>query len=214
MPPAGYRASSETVIKRSRFITTLARTDSEAAARALVAEVRAAHPDARHHCLAFVIDDDGQRLARSSDDGEPAGTAGVPMLNALTQAGLADITAVVTRYFGGVKLGASGLARAYGGCVASGVAAMPRVVRQIRPVWALRLSQAEAGRVQEDLLRAGATLVETRYDTATVRLRLTFPGDPASLVARITQGKVSPVADGEEVVELPAEEAAPPTAGD
>ncbi len=204
MPPADYRATTQTEIKKSRFITTVARTDSEAAARAVIAEVRSTWPDARHHCQAFVIDDQGVRLARSSDDGEPSGTAGVPMLNALSQADLVNITTVVTRYFGGIKLGASGLTRAYGGCVANATAAMPKVTREVRPVWALELSHAEAGRVQEDLLRAGADLLDVRYDGAAVRLRLTIPGDPQALLARITQGSVTPQADGEDVVEVAA----------
>ncbi len=205
MPPVDYRALTETEIKKSRFLTTVARTDSEAAARAVIAEVRSTWPDARHHCQAYVIDDQGVRLARSSDDGEPAGTGGMPMLNALTQADLVNITTVVTRYFGGIKLGASGLTRAYGGCVAAATAAMPRVVRETRPVWALDLSHAESGRVREDLLRAGADLLGEEYGGAGVRLRLTFAGDPHALLARLTQGSVVPRPDGVEVVEVPVD---------
>ncbi len=204
MPPAGYRATTETEIKRSRFLTTVARTDTEAAARAMIAEVRSTWPDARHHCTAYVVDDQGARLARSSDDGEPSGTAGVPMLNALTQADLVNLTTVVTRYFGGIKLGASGLTRAYGGCVAAATALMPRVIRQVRPIWALDLPHAEAGRLQEELLRAGAHLIEQSYDQQGVRLRLTFPENPAETIARLSQGSLTARPDGEDLVEAKA----------
>jgi uncharacterized YigZ family protein len=201
MPPAGYRATTETVIKKSRFITTLARTDSEAEARAVVAQLRAAHPEANHHCLAFVIDDQGARQARTSDDGEPAGTAGVPMLRALGD--LANVTAVVTRYFGGVKLGAGGLARAYGGCVADAAARVPRVERVTRPVWSVLLPHDQAGRAHEDLLRAGAVVLSSAYGPAGLCLRLVLPDGGPDLVARLTRGAVRPIPDGADVVEQP-----------
>lgn len=107
-------ARSEIEIKRSRFIASLARTDSEEAAREFIAQIRREFPDARHHCTAFIIHQDtGPDTARSSDDGEPAGTAGGPMLKVLTESGLTNVTCVVTRYFGGTKLGTGGLVRAY-----------------------------------------------------------------------------------------------------
>ncbi|MDR2974255.1 MAG: IMPACT family protein [Propionibacteriaceae bacterium] len=202
MPPAGYRAVTETEIKKSRFLTTLARTNTEAEARAMVAEVRSAYADARHHCLAYIVDDEGARMAHSSDDGEPAGTAGIPMLSALTQADLVNVTAVVTRYFGGIKLGASGLTRAYAGSVSTAVAAMPRVRRQVSPIWSVRVPYNDLGRIQEELIRGGATVIEAIYDDADVRLRLTIPDDPTGLVARATQGTMTPVLDGQDVTEL------------
>ena len=109
----------ELEIKRSRFITVLRRAPDEDAARALVSELRKEFHDARHHCSAFVLGPD-RSIQRSNDDGEPSGTAGIPMLEALirreTQPGvsdLSDVSAVVVRYFGGILLGAGGLVRAY-----------------------------------------------------------------------------------------------------
>ena len=201
MPPEGYRARTETEIKRSRFITTLGRTNTETQARALIAEVRSDFPDARHHCMAFVLDDLGVHTARSSDDGEPAGTGGIPMMNSIIQAELVNITAVVTRYFGGIKLGASGLARAYGGCVADATATMPRVTRQILGVWAITLNHADLCRVEEELLRSGATIVEHTYGES-VDLRFSFSEDPTAILARITQGVVQPRPDGEQILEV------------
>jgi len=202
MPPAGYRWTGETVIKRSRFVTTVARADTEAAARAVVASVRAAYPDASHHCVAYVLDD-GTRTAHTSDDGEPSGTAGMPMLKVLLSAELINVVAVATRYFGGVKLGAGGLTRAYGGCVADAVAVMPRVVRQSRQVWALHVPYADAGRVQEDLLRGGCVVVEVSHDEAGVLLRLTSDGDVEAAVAMVTRGAGDVVPDGVLDVETP-----------
>lgn len=205
MPPEGYRSRTETEIKRSRFITTLGRTNTETEARTLIAGVRAEFPDGRHHCMAFVLDDMGVQTARSSDDGEPAGTGGIPMMNSLVQAELVNITAVVTRYFGGIKLGASGLARAYGGCVAEATSTMPIVIREVHQVWAITLTHAEVGRSEEELLRAGATILERTYGDTGVGLRFTFPKNPAPILARITQGAVVPLPDGEQILEVLAE---------
>ena len=104
----------EKVIERSRFIATCAHVESEEAARAFLARVRTEFPDATHHCYAFVADTLGN-LMRFSDDGEPQGTAGMPLLDALRGKKLYQTAVVVTRYFGGVKLGAGGLVRAYSG---------------------------------------------------------------------------------------------------
>lgn len=110
--PLGASAEAEIVVSRSRFLARACRVEDEPAARAFVAQVRAADHDARHHCTAFVIGPDGS-LRRSNDDGEPSGTAGRPMLEVLTGRELSDVVVVVTRWFGGVLLGTGGLARAY-----------------------------------------------------------------------------------------------------
>lgn len=122
---------TEIEIQRSRFLTRLVRVETEQEARDEIARVKAEHPKARHHCTAFVL---GARtdVQRSNDDGEPAGTAGAPMLEALTQAGLSDVVAIVTRYFGGILLGAGGLTRAYRASVAEATAQVTRVTRQFR----------------------------------------------------------------------------------
>jgi uncharacterized YigZ family protein len=127
--PAGeHRAQSE--ISRSRFIATVAPADSVAAAQAFVARVRAEFPDATHNCWAYLVGPPGSTgRVGMSDDGEPHGTAGRPMLTALLHSGLGDVAAVVTRYYGGTKLGTGGLVRAYGGCVAEALATLPRAER-------------------------------------------------------------------------------------
>jgi uncharacterized YigZ family protein len=203
LPPAGYLTTAETEIKRSRFITTVGRTDTEAAARALITQTRSSYPDARHHCIAFRLDDGQSATAHSSDDGEPSGTAGMPMLHCLLAADLINITAIVTRYFGGIKLGAAGLTRAYGGCVAQAIAGIPLVERQTRRIWAVRIPHDSAGVTQEDLLRAGATIHDISYDATGVKLRLSATTDMTDLVARITHGHLVPMPDSVETIEVP-----------
>lgn len=106
------RADAEYVIKKSRFIATVCEVKSEDEAAAFIEEMKKKYWDARHNCSAYQVGPDG-RFQRSSDDGEPAGTAGRPILEVLKKQGLTNTAIVVTRYFGGIKLGASGLIRAY-----------------------------------------------------------------------------------------------------
>lgn len=108
---------SEKIIEKSRFITYSAHVESEEEARAFIASIRKQHSLATHVCFAFVADKAGN-LQRFSDDGEPQGTAGIPMLEVLKNKGLFETAVAVVRYFGGVKLGAGGLVRAYSSCTA------------------------------------------------------------------------------------------------
>ncbi|WP_215523316.1 YigZ family protein [Varibaculum prostatecancerukia] len=164
-------ARSEIEIKRSRFIASLARTDSEEDARAFIAQIRSEFPDARHHCTAFIIhQDSGPDTARSSDDGEPAGTAGGPMLNVLTESGLTNLTCVVTRYFGGTKLGTGGLVRAYSGAVQQVLkdAQTVRIVTQ--PSYQLQLPISEAGKIEAKLTQNGYQILDRDFaEEATLR---------------------------------------------
>ena len=104
--------AEEIEIKKSRFLCYLHKTFDEADAKNFILQVRKAHPNANHHCYAFIIGEQNE-IQRSNDDGEPAGTAGVPMLECLANRQMQDIVAVTVRYFGGIKLGAGGLIRAY-----------------------------------------------------------------------------------------------------
>lgn len=122
--PAG-RARVEEIILRSRFISTAAPVSSVEEARAFIAEIRAEFPDATHNCFAYVVGPPGSTAqVGMSDDGEPAGTAGRPMLAVLLGSGIGDIAVVVTRYWGGIKLGTGGLVRAYSGGVKAALAAL------------------------------------------------------------------------------------------
>ncbi|MBK7821054.1 MAG: YigZ family protein [Tessaracoccus sp.] len=158
----GEGVDVELEIKRSRFLTRIRRVATEEQARAVVEERRSTYFDARHHCSAFILGPDG-RTARSSDDGEPAGTAGVPMLTALQRVGLTDVVAVVTRYFGGVKLGAGGLVRAYTDAVAQAVAAVGTREVRLTGLFRVDVDFAAAGQVEDQLrglvLPSGAPVI-------------------------------------------------------
>ena len=122
-------ADCEQVIKRSRFLGAVGRCADEAQALAFIARLRSGHPGAHHVCFAFRV----APIVRFSDDGEPGGTAGRPMAELLARRGLDRVVAVVVRYFGGVKLGAGGLVRAYAGTLArtldaAGVAVLPALI--------------------------------------------------------------------------------------
>lgn len=202
--PHGYRSESSTEVKRSRFICTLARADSEEGARAVVADVRARYPDARHHCSAFIVEVPGaQPIERSSDDGEPAGTAGMPMLETLRGADLSQVVAVVTRYFGGVLLGTGGLVRAYSDAVSAALAGAPRVRPERRALFSLTVDHASAGRVHSELLNRDCE-VSADYGAAVV-LTCTVPDADAfrGWVAELTNGELAPEYAGQVIREVP-----------
>ncbi|GAA1865115.1 YigZ family protein [Paeniglutamicibacter psychrophenolicus] len=179
----------ELEIKRSRFITYLRRVESEVDARALVAELRKKHFDARHHCSAFILGADRMAM-RSNDDGEPSGTAGIPMLDALakreTDAGrtdLSDVSAVVVRYFGGILLGAGGLVRAYSESVSSALDAAPLLRRERMRILGLDADHTAAGRLENDLRSAGVQVLGTDYGPSLATLRVALNDDAAILAA-------------------------------
>ncbi len=127
---------SEKVIEKSRFLTYSAHTESEEEAKAFLAKIRSQHSLANHVCFAFIADKTGN-LQRFSDDGEPQGTAGVPILEVLKAKKLYETTVAVVRYFGGIKLGAGGLVRAYSSSAAENLeGADIRVVETCQEVFA------------------------------------------------------------------------------
>lgn len=207
----GRDAEAEIEVKRSRFRCTLERVEDEAAARAVVERLRREHWDARHHCSAFRIRQAGLGPAggieRSSDDGEPAGTAGAPMLEVLrghAEGGVSDVVAVVTRWFGGTLLGAGGLVRAYGDAVRAGLAEAGTLRRSLVREHVLDLDHADAGRVESELRSRGVAVLDSTYG-AHVTLRLGVPageeGRLAALVAELTAGAAETSPAGERWVD-------------
>lgn len=190
--------------KRSVFECRLRRVGDEDAARAVVEEARSAHWDARHHCSAWVLGADGA-LTRSNDDGEPSGTAGTPMLEALTHSGLRDVVAVVTRWFGGTLLGTGGLVRAYGDAVRTAVAEATPLTRELRAVTTLEVGHADAGRIEHDLRAADVVVRDVAYGTSAI-LTLAVPVARhealTAQVARLTGGTGTLRPEGTEWVDL------------
>lgn len=113
-------AENMQIINKSKFICYLKQTSTIEEAEDFIKYVNTIHPDATHNCYAYIVGD-SQEYRKCSDDGEPSGTAGLPMLNVLEKNNITDTTAVVTRYYGGIMLGAGGLVRAYGGAVKEGL---------------------------------------------------------------------------------------------
>lgn len=148
----GGEGRSETVIQKSRFLGYCYPVESEAAASALLSSLRKRHWDARHICYAYRIQWNGG-LSRSSDDGEPSGTAGAPILNALNRAGLQNALCAVARYFGGVLLGTGGLTRAYGGAAALAIAQAGLVEMRVCQTLCIQASYARYAAI-EPILRA------------------------------------------------------------
>ncbi|WP_158883187.1 YigZ family protein [Amycolatopsis anabasis] len=159
----------EIEIQRSRFRCALGRVTTDAEATEFIARVRREHWSATHNCSAFRIGPGGDSQ-RSSDDGEPAGTAGVPMLEVLVRRGLTDVVAVVTRYFGGTKLGAGGLVRAYGRAVSEAIDAVGVLHRARFATFGIDAGHAEAGRLENALRAAGHRIADVGYGS---RVRFT-----------------------------------------
>jgi uncharacterized YigZ family protein len=204
----------ELEIRRSRFITVLRRSPDEDTARSLVAALRREFHDARHHCSSFVIGPD-RMIQRSSDDGEPSGTAGIPMLEALLKretapgvTDLSDVSAVVVRYFGGILLGAGGLVRAYSESVSAALDAAPLVQRRRLRLYAVSVPHAAAGRLENDLRSARYVMAETSYGANETVLRLALPDEPAAIadavarLAALTAGSAVLQPEGTEWIDV------------
>lgn len=200
----------EIVIKKSRFIATVEPVASVVGADAVIARIRRQWWDARHNCTAMVTGVLGDQ-ARSSDDGEPSGTAGVPMLEVLRRRELTDVVAVVTRYFGGVKLGAGGLVRAYSTAVSEALDLAALVHRRSLTQVTIDVAHADAGRYDNLLrdwaLHHGATLGPPRYGTVATFEVWAPPHELAGLdddLAAASAGAVTPVRGVDRIVDVPA----------
>ncbi len=183
--------SAEIEVKRSRFLCRLERVDTEDAARAVVERARKQHWDARHHCSAFVLGPDAD-VQRSSDDGEPSGTAGAPMLEVLRGRDVSDVVAVVTRWFGGTLLGAGGLVRAYGDAVRAGLDVAGVRERRLSERYDVPVGHADAGRLESDLRARGVQVLGADYDErATLHLAVPAGDDLDALLAELSGGSVT-----------------------
>jgi uncharacterized YigZ family protein len=171
LPTLADRVRHETEVKHSRFLALAAPVESPEAALAFVAEV--GDPAATHNCWAYRIGD----LYRSSDDGEPAGTAGRPILSAIDGQGFDQVVVVVTRWFGGIKLGAGGLVRAYGGCAAECLRTAPRRELVEFVDCTIAFGFADTGAVHAALAAHGADKLDEQFDTTGSRLQLRLPAD-------------------------------------
>lgn len=180
------------VIKKSRFIGYVCLVNSETEAHAVIEQRKKRHYDARHNCYAWLLEDGTMRY---SDDGEPQGTAGLPMLEVLKKSGLQNVLAVCTRYFGGTLLGAGGLVRAYIQSIAQTIDQASRVKLIPCSVFLCEFDFAVFSRVQTPLLSAGCLFDDITY-TQTVLAAISVVGGNEDaflqLVSNLTQGQCKP----------------------
>ncbi|MCX5337709.1 MULTISPECIES: YigZ family protein [unclassified Streptomyces] len=180
----------ETEVNRSRFLCALAPAATEQEAQDFIASVRKEHADATHNCFAYVIGADAA-IQKASDDGEPGGTAGVPMLQMLLRRDMRYAVAVVTRYYGGVKLGAGGLIRAYGGAVGEALDVLGTITRRRFRLATVTVDHQRAGKLQNDLRSTGREVRDVRYaEAVTIEIGLPDTDVPAfeAWLADVTAG--------------------------
>ncbi|CEG29079.1 YigZ family protein [Bacillus sp. B-jedd] len=154
--------SHEINIERSRFIAHVARAETEEEAQAFIADIKKQHWNATHNCSAYLIGEN-DHIQKANDDGEPSGTAGVPMLEVLKKKKLKDTVVVVTRYFGGIKLGAGGLIRAYGKATSEALTEIGIVERRLMRVIHTTIDYTLLGKVENELRSSPYQIKEIHY---------------------------------------------------
>lgn len=152
----------EITIERSRFITYVNRAETEEEAQEFIADIKKKHWDANHNCSAYMIGENNL-IQKANDDGEPSGTAGVPMLEVLKKRDLKDTVVVVTRYFGGIKLGAGGLIRAYGRATSEGLNATGIVERSLMRIMKATIDYTWLGKVENEIRSSRFQLKDIHY---------------------------------------------------
>ncbi|GLY09189.1 YigZ family protein [Pseudobacillus badius] len=163
----GY-GEEEITIQKSRFIAYVNRAETEEQAQAFIAEIKKKNWNATHNCSAYMIGET-DHIQKANDDGEPSGTAGLPILEVLKKRGLKDTVVVVTRYFGGIKLGTGGLIRAYGKSASEGINAAKVAERRLMQVMKASIDYTWLGKVENELRSSIYEIKDIHYlDTVTV----------------------------------------------
>ncbi|WP_110928378.1 YigZ family protein [Bacillus massiliglaciei] len=164
------QGNNEIIIEKSRFIAHVSRTETEEEALGFIAKIKKIHKDATHNCSAYMIGEQNQ-IQKALDDGEPTGTAGVPILEVIKKRNLKDTTVVVTRYFGGIKLGAGGLIRAYSKAASEGITATGVVQRKLVKVITVEVEYPLLGKLENELRSSEFQLKEIIYlDKVTINV--------------------------------------------
>ncbi|HLS60945.1 MAG TPA: YigZ family protein [Virgibacillus sp.] len=154
--------SDQVIIRKSRFIGYVKRVETEDDAVQFINKIKKKHYDATHNCSAYIIGEQDQ-IQKANDDGEPSGTAGVPMLEVLKQQKLKDTVIVVTRYFGGIKLGAGGLIRAYGSTTSQTIKSIGIVQRQLVKGISIKTDYTLLGKLENELRNSDHILESIDY---------------------------------------------------
>lgn len=177
----------EIVEKKSRFIATIRPVESEGEAVSFIAEMKKKYWDAAHNCSAFTVGENFE-ISRCSDDGEPAQTAGRPMLDVLLGEELHNVCAVVTRYFGGTLLGTGGLVRAYSGAVQEGLKNCVILEKKLAEKLELKTDYSDLGKIQYILAEQGITVLGSEYSDTVVLTALAPLSEAQGLKKKLTEG--------------------------
>lgn len=201
---SGY---AEFEISKSRFLVSVERTETEAAALQFIEGIRRKYSDATHNCTAYIVGLLGQQQ-RADDDGEPVGTAAKPILEVIKKSGLTDVAIVVTRYYGGIKLGAGGLIRAYGKSASLGIRAAGMVERILHTCLTVGIDYTFLGKVEKELRAFHYEIENISYLANVTLLVLVEKGQEAVLAERLaewTAGQAAVQPAGEKYVETAVE---------
>lgn len=191
---------AEMDIKKSRFLCYLHKSFSEADAKDFIQSIRKLHPNATHHCYAFIIGEQNE-IQRSNDDGEPQGTAGVPMLECLAHNQMQDIVAVTVRYFGGIKLGAGGLIRAYSKSVSHALQEAVVTQKQKRLRCTLTFSYEYIGKLDHYFRTHDIEIMDKEYGEAVTYTFLCKEAIDQD-ISQLTNGSFLPVLLDEIIVDV------------
>ena len=195
---------TEYIIEKSRFIATIAPVSTEEEAQAFIQRISKEFWDATHNCTAYAIGP-RQEQQRSSDNGEPSGTAGKPMLEVLKKTAITNVAVVVTRYFGGIKLGAGGLIRAYSHSVAKAVQEGPKLLIAPRQIVSLTIDYSYFGSVERQLQTLGLPYQPSFTDTISLEIyvELSFVSELETTITNLTGGNLLWELQDIRMVELP-----------
>lgn len=195
---------TEYIIEKSRFIATIAPVSTEEEAQAFIQRISKEFWDATHNCTAYAIGP-RQEQQRSSDNGEPSGTAGKPMLEVLKKTTITNVAVVVTRYFGGIKLGAGGLIRAYSHSVAKAVQEGPKLLIAPRQIVSLTIDYSYFGSVERQLQTLGLPYQPSFTDTISLEIYVepNFVSDLETTITNLTGGNLLWELQDIRMVELP-----------
>ncbi|MET1013013.1 MAG: YigZ family protein [Paenisporosarcina sp.] len=198
----GY-GESELIIQKSRFITYVNRAETEQEAQSFIDNIKNQHKNANHNCSAYMIGEH-DNIQKANDDGEPSGTAGFPMLEVLKKQGLKDTVVVVTRYFGGIKLGGGGLIRAYGKATTEGISAAQVVERTLHCIMKVSIDYTWLGKVENEIRNSEYPLDRIEY-AESVEIYIFTPANKEdnfrAWMTEITNGQAELEHVGEEFLE-------------
>lgn len=191
----GY-GESELIIQKSRFLTYVDRAETEQQAHDFIYNIKQLHKDATHNCSAYIIGEH-DNVQKANDDGEPSGTAGVPMLEVLKKQGIKDTVVVVTRYYGGIKLGGGGLIRAYGKATTEGIEAAKVVERKLHHLMKVIIDYTWLGKVENEVRNSQYPLKEINYADSVEVLVYTKADEEPSFIDWITE-----ITNGQAIIEI------------